>query len=56
MDLKIIIPEDKILEKFNNICEDIQLKIENLNKGIEKFEKIKNGLFKMIFNQKIQIF
>ncbi|ADX98325.1 restriction endonuclease subunit S domain-containing protein [Mycoplasma suis] len=51
----IAIPEEKLLEKFNNICENIQLKIENLQKNIERLEKIKNDLFKMIFSRKIAI-
>ncbi|WP_081475795.1 restriction endonuclease subunit S [Mycoplasma suis] len=55
LELIVIIPCDKILEKFNNICENIQLKIENLQKNIERLEKIKNDLFKMIFSRKISI-
>ncbi|WP_236608071.1 restriction endonuclease subunit S domain-containing protein [Mycoplasma parvum] len=51
----IIIPNKELLEKFNSICEDIQIKIENLNKGIEKLERMKKDLHKMIFNQKITI-
>ncbi|CBZ40840.1 type I restriction-modification system, specificity protein, fragment [Mycoplasma suis KI3806] len=54
-EIKIIIPDIKTLEKFNNICEFIQLKIENLQKNIERLEKIKNDLFKMIFSRKIAI-
>ncbi|ADX98337.1 restriction endonuclease subunit S [Mycoplasma suis] len=53
--LNVLIPDIKTLEKFNNICEFIQLKIENLQKNIERLEKIKNDLFKMIFSRKISI-
>ncbi|WP_232500258.1 restriction endonuclease subunit S [Mycoplasma suis] len=54
-ELKIIIPDNKTLEKFNEICENIQLKIENLQKNIERLEIMKNDLHKMIFNQKISV-
>ncbi|AGX88898.1 restriction endonuclease subunit S [Mycoplasma parvum] len=54
--IKIIIPDSKTLEKFNSICENIQLKIESLSIGIEKLERMKKDLHKMIFSQKIEIF
>ncbi|ADX98333.1 putative type I restriction-modification system specificity subunit [Mycoplasma suis str. Illinois] len=53
--LNVLIPNDKTLEKFNNIYENIQLKIENLIKRIEKLEVMKDDLHKMIFSQKISV-
>ncbi|ADX98319.1 restriction endonuclease subunit S domain-containing protein [Mycoplasma suis] len=51
----ISIPDNKTLERFNEICEFIQLKIENLQKNIERLEIMKKDLHKMIFNQKISV-
>ncbi|CBZ40847.1 hypothetical protein MSUIS_07540 [Mycoplasma suis KI3806] len=53
--LNVLIPNNKTLEKFNEICEFIQLKIENLIKRIEKLEVMKDDLHKMIFSQKISV-
>ncbi|ADX98322.1 restriction endonuclease subunit S [Mycoplasma suis] len=55
LNLQIFIPNNKTLEKFNEICEFIQLKIENLQKNIERLEIMKKDLHKMIFNQKISV-
>ncbi|WP_084612777.1 restriction endonuclease subunit S [Mycoplasma parvum] len=55
LELKIIIPDDKTLEKFNNICENIQLKIENLQSKIEILDNTKKDLLNRIFDEKLEI-
>ncbi|ADX97930.1 restriction endonuclease subunit S [Mycoplasma suis] len=53
--LRALIPDQKTLEKFNLICEDIQLKIEKLTKKIENSEKIREKLLDKLFSQKVKI-
>ncbi|AGX88902.1 restriction endonuclease subunit S [Mycoplasma parvum] len=55
LNLNFPIPDDTILDKFNNICEDIQLKIENLNKRVESSENVKKHLLNKLFSQKIRV-
>ncbi|ADX98335.1 restriction endonuclease subunit S domain-containing protein [Mycoplasma suis] len=50
LNLQIFIPDNKTLEKFNNICENIQLKIENLQKNIEKNQMIRKDLLIKLFS------
>ncbi|WP_232500285.1 restriction endonuclease subunit S [Mycoplasma suis] len=53
--LQFLIPDQKILEKFNLICEDIQIKIEKLTKKIENSERIRDKLLDKLFSQKVKI-
>ncbi|AGX89112.1 hypothetical protein PRV_01855 [Mycoplasma parvum str. Indiana] len=54
--LEILIPDDKTLEKFNDFCENIQLKIENLQSKIEILDRTKKDLLNRIFNEKLEIY
>ncbi|WP_232500277.1 restriction endonuclease subunit S [Mycoplasma suis] len=51
----VLLPDQKTLEKFNSICEDIQLKIEKLTKKIENSERIRDKLLDKLFSQKVKI-
>ncbi|AGX89150.1 hypothetical protein PRV_02060 [Mycoplasma parvum str. Indiana] len=53
--LEILIPDDKTLEKFNDFCENIQLKIENLHSKIEILDRTKKYLLNRIFSEKLEI-
>ncbi|AGX88941.1 restriction endonuclease subunit S [Mycoplasma parvum] len=53
--LEILIPDQKILEKFNNFWKNIHFKIEKLEQKIEKYEKIKKNLLSDLFSQKITV-
>ncbi|ADX97822.1 putative type I restriction-modification system specificity subunit [Mycoplasma suis str. Illinois] len=55
-EIEILIPDQKILEKFNNFWKNIHSKIEKLELKMQKYEEIKKKLLDSLFSQEIQVY
>ncbi|WP_232500286.1 restriction endonuclease subunit S [Mycoplasma suis] len=55
-EIEILIPDQKILEKFNNFWKNIHSKIEKLELKMQKYEEIKKKLLNSLFSQEIQVY
>ena len=54
-DLKLIIPEKRIIENFSNISQNLYLKKYQNNMEMECLSKIRNKLFKKLISGKLRI-
>ncbi|ADX98163.1 putative type I restriction-modification system specificity subunit [Mycoplasma suis str. Illinois] len=55
-EIEILIPDQKILEKFNNFWKNIHSKIKKLELKMQKYEEIKKKLLDSLFSQEIQVY
>ena len=54
-DLKLIIPEKRIIENFANISQNLHLKKYQNNMEMECLSKIRNKLFKKLISAELRI-